>query len=108
MINKKITLNILLMYFLLNAVESLAAYPVTREEFALLPPYCLAQMKPEWSPPGAVKLWYTRITPEGYAHLHHFCAGLHSLRVGKNILGLNADEKQDKRGFMGAVLTELK
>jgi tetratricopeptide (TPR) repeat protein len=106
MINKKITLNILLMFLLLNADESLAAYPGTREDFSLLPPFCLAQMKPEWSPPGAPKLWQRRI--KGFGHLHHFCGGLHSLRLAQNILVTNNEEKQAKIGLLGAVLTNFK
>ncbi|MDT8426993.1 MAG: tetratricopeptide repeat protein, partial [Methyloprofundus sp.] len=58
----------------------------TREDFALLPPYCIAQLKPSWSKPGEPERWRANI-PKAFPHLHHYCAALHSLRQAQGIYG---------------------
>lgn len=59
------------------------AFPKTKSDFSFLPQYCLAQMKPEWSPKGIPERWKKTI-PGTFPHLHHYCAALHYLRLARN------------------------
>jgi len=101
MILKKLTLAILYLYFLLNPGLSLADFPTTKEHFSLLPPYCLAQMKPEWAPSGAPKLWQSRL-PGGYAHLHHYCSALHNINIAQRMIPADEGQKKVRRRFYEA------
>jgi tetratricopeptide (TPR) repeat protein len=107
MMLNKITLHILLMYFLLHASESLADFPTTMRDFSLLPPFCLAQMKPELSPPGAPTLWSRRL-PGGYAHIHHFCSALHTLNLAQRMLPADEGQKKVQRRLFETVTGGIK
>jgi len=88
---KKISLYILSVYIALNTTTSFAGeYPTTKGDFALLPPYCIAQLKPSWSKQGEPARWRATI-PKSFPHLHHYCAALHSLRQAQGIYGKDTE-----------------
>lgn len=55
-----------------------AAFPHTPEEFAKLPPYCAARMK-QADDPAAYKAWQSRMHPNCFIHIHHYCAALNDV-----------------------------
>lgn len=66
------------------ASKSLAtAWPTTKTEFSKLPPYCLARHGPKYGihvPKPEIEKWQ-RILGGGFLHVHHFCAGLNTLKI---------------------------
>jgi len=97
---KKKSIYILLAYFALNASNSSAGeYPTTRKDFSLLPPYCIAQLKPSWSKPGEPARWRARL-PKAFPHLHHYCAALHSLRQARAIYGKDAESTMVRNSML--------
>lgn len=55
-----------------------APFPSTAEEFARLPPYCAARMKKN-EDPAAYQAWQSRIHPNCFIHIHHYCAALNGI-----------------------------
>jgi tetratricopeptide (TPR) repeat protein len=53
-----------------------ASYPYTDEEFSKLPPYCYAKLK---GSPTEQKLWESRLGPNCFIHIHHYCAALNDV-----------------------------
>lgn len=66
------------------SAESLAAYwPKTEAEFALLPPYCrvkMGRLQGLEVPESEINKWKKNFGP-GYYHVHHVCAGLHTMYI---------------------------
>lgn len=104
MIFKKIPALIYIGLLILSS-DIYAAYPETAQDFALLPPYCKAKLKP--SSPAETELWAKRLGHD-FGHTHHFCAALHSIRVANNIFATNADSKMDKVGLYKSALGDIK
>lgn len=76
---KKIGLIILLYIGFIRVAT--AYYPQTDFDYALLPPFCKARASgdtPEY------RLWNNRLGPD-FQHIHHYCAGLHTMNVAAKI-----------------------
>lgn len=86
------------------AVEVLADYPKSDRDFALLPPYCKAKLKP--SSPEQSRLWAQRLGHD-FSHTHHYCAALHSLRLARSIISLDRNQQQGKKGLLANVTGEI-
>lgn len=95
MILKKKIINIILMILILFSKATLADFPTTTEHFALLPPYCKAQMK---GPQAANDLWRKRL-PGGFAHLHHYCSALHNINIAQRMIPADEGQKKVRRRF---------
>lgn len=85
---------------------SFADFPQTQLHFTMLPPYCLAQMRPQWAPPGDPQKWSKKLG-SGYAHLHHYCAALHSLRLAQEITGVSKKQKETRLSKLREVMTNI-
>ena len=55
-----------------------SAWPTTPADFATLPPYCKARLKP--SSETETQVWSQRLGT-GFLHVHHYCAALHTEKL---------------------------
>lgn len=82
------------------ASQSMATnWPTTKAEFSRLPAYCLARHGPKYGisvPESEINKW-KRILGAGFLHVHHFCAGLNTLRI----LDRKIPEKHELIGVLG-------
>lgn len=86
------------------AVEVLAGYPKSDRDFALLPPYCKAKLKP--SSPEQTRRWAQKLG-SGFGDTHHYCAALHSLRLARSIFSLDRNQQQNKKGLLVEVINNV-
>ena len=105
MIKKKL---LLLSILLGLSFQSLAGkfpstYPETASDFMTLPPYCKARAGQDSA--NAVALWQRRLGAN-WIHVHHFCAGLHSLEHMENISFGSANAKEQKLFYFKSILGE--
>lgn len=95
-------------YFLIFSILYLnnawAEYPQTSEDYALLPPYCKARFSGDNSP--LYIKWKKRLGHD-FIHTHHYCAGLHSLRLAKKIYSTSPEMVQNKRHLLSRATSEI-
>jgi len=100
--NAKNYLILISLFFMCSKVS--AEYPKSFTDFALLPPYCKAKLNP--SSAANTQLWAKKLGQD-FSHTHHYCAGLHSLRIAKTIYSTAPDKMQHKNHLLSSALGEI-
>lgn len=99
-VRRVVSLSMIIALSLISAYAA-AEWPATPQDYAHLPGYCRARLKPNDIPKATRDRWEQRVGPD-FLHVHHYCAALHSLRLASG-----ARSEEDRNRFLRAAVAEI-